>query len=90
LQGDMIEGMCWFIKKHPDFDITRLVEKLSKKSINGVVRAADANHKLGKDRDSSQYGRALATYDAIALIYSKGLRRKKAETFTEFEQFSNF
>ena len=88
LQGDMIEGMCWFIKKHPDFDMSRLVDKLSKKSINGVVRAVDANHKLGKDRDSSQYGRALATYDAIALIYSKGLRRKKAEAFDEFEQFS--
>lgn len=78
LQGDMIEGICWFIKKHPDFDRERLVSRLSKKSVTGVVRAADANHKLGRDRDSSSYGRSLATYDAIHLIYSKGMRRKKA------------
>ena len=77
LQGDMIEGMCWFIKKHDGFDRQSLVQRLSKKSIGGVVRAADANYKLGKDRDSSSYGRSLATYDAIELIYSKG-RRKKA------------
>jgi len=76
IQGDMIEGMCWFIKKHPDFDRRSLVEKLGKKSISGVVRAADANYKLGRDRDSSSYGRSLATYDAISLIYHKGRRKK--------------
>jgi hypothetical protein len=76
IQGDMIEGMGWFIKKHPDFDRRSLVEKLSKKSISGVVRAADANYKLGRDRDSSSYGRSLATYDAIVLIYNKGRRKK--------------
>jgi hypothetical protein len=80
LQGDMIEGMCWFIKKHQDFDCQSLVQRLSKKSITGVVRAADANYKLGKDRDSSSYGRSLATYDAIELIYSKGRRKKAATT----------
>lgn len=79
LQGDMIEGMCWFIKKHPDFDRKRLVTRLAKKSVTSVLRAADANLKLGRDRDSSSYGRSLATYDAIALIYSKGMRRKKVE-----------
>lgn len=79
LQGDMIEGVCWFIRKHEEFDERRLIERLSKKSITGVIRAADANFKLGKDRDSSSYGRSLATYDAIEFIYSKGLRRKKAE-----------
>lgn len=78
LQGDMIEGVCWFIKKHPDFDERRLVDRLSKKSINGVIRASEANFKLGKDRDSSSYGRSLATYDAIAFIYMKGMRRQKA------------
>jgi hypothetical protein len=78
LQGDMIEGMCWFIKKCPEFDRSRLVARLSKKSVTSVVRAADANLKLGRDRDSSSYGRSLATYDAIDLIYSKGLRRKSA------------
>jgi hypothetical protein len=79
LQGDMIEGVCWFIKKHEGFDERRLIDRLSKKSITGVIRAADANFRLGKDRDSSSYGRSLATYDAIAFIYTKGLRRKKAE-----------
>lgn len=78
LQGDMIEGMCWFIKKHPEYDRNRLVTRLGKKSVTSVVRAADANLKLGADRDSSSYGRSLATYDAIALIYSKGIRRKSA------------
>jgi hypothetical protein len=79
IQGDMIEGMCWFIKKNDGFDEVRLVQKLRTKSITGIIRAADANYKLGKDRDSSSYGRSLATYDAIALIYNKGLRRKKIE-----------
>lgn len=79
LQGDMIEGVCWFIKKHPDFDRDRLVGRLAKKSITGVLRAADANLKLGNDRDSSSYGRSLATYDAINFIYGKGMRRKKTE-----------
>jgi hypothetical protein len=78
LQGDMIEGVCWFLKKQPDCDRARLVSRLSKKSITGVLRAADANLKLGRDRDSSSYGRSLATYDAINFIYEKGLRRKKA------------
>jgi len=76
LQGDMIDGMCWFLKKCNGFDERRLVERLSKKSVTGIVRAADANYKLGRDRDSSSYGRALATYDAIAYIYNKGLRNK--------------
>lgn len=78
LQGDMIEGVCWFLKKCPDFDRKRLVTRLSKKSVVSVLRAADANLKLGRDRDSSSYGRSLATYDAIDLIYSKGLRKKQA------------
>jgi len=77
VQGDMIEGMCYFIKKHPDYDANRLVSRLSKKSVTSVLRAADANLKLGKDRDSSSYGRSMATYDAISLIYHKGMRRKK-------------
>lgn len=79
IQGDMIEGMCWFIKKHPEFDERRLVAKLRTKSLVGITRAADANFKLGKDRDSSSYGRSLAHYDAISFIYHKGLRRKKVE-----------
>jgi hypothetical protein len=78
LQGDMIEGMCWFIKKCPDLDRDRLVNRLSKKSVMSVLRAADANLKLGRDRDSSSYGRSMATYDAISLIYSKGMRKKTA------------
>lgn len=79
LQGDMIEGVCWFIKKHEGFDRERLVGRLRTKSVTGVMRASDANYKLGRDRDSSSYGRSLATYDAIDLIYSKGLRRKKVD-----------
>lgn len=79
IQGDMIEGMAWFVKKHEGFDERRLVERLSKKSIAGIIRAADANFKLGRDRSTGQYGRSLATYDAIAFIYMKGMRRKKAE-----------
>lgn len=78
LQGDMIEGMAWFVKKHESFDETRLIERLSKKSISGIIRAADANYRLGKDRSTGQYGRSLATYDAIAFVYMKGMRRSKA------------
>lgn len=79
LQGDMIEGMCWFIKKHDGFDVKRLVEKLKTKSVTSVIRAADATFKLERDRTaSSQYGRSLATCDAIAFIYNRGLRKKKA------------
>ena len=78
LQGDVIEGVCWFIKKNETFDEQRLIEKLRTKSVSGVMRASDANYKLGRDRDSSSYGRSLATYDAIELIYRKGLRGKKA------------
>ena len=77
LQGDMIEGMCWLVKKKADFDKKRLIDRLSKKSIVSVLRAADANHKLAKDRDSYSYGRYMATFDAIDLIYSKGMRRVK-------------
>lgn len=77
MHGDLIEGMCWFIKKHEGFDPERLVAKLRTKSVTGVIRAADANYRLGRDRDSSAYGRSLATYDAIAFIYQKGLRKKK-------------
>jgi hypothetical protein len=77
VQGDMIQGMCWFIKKHPEFNERHLVSKLSVKSITGVIRAADANLKLGRDRASSAYGRSMATYDAILFIYQKGLRRKR-------------
>lgn len=79
LQGDMIEGMCWFLKKHDGFDESRLVEKLKTKSVTSVIRAADATFKLERDRHaSSQYGRSLATCDAIAFIYNRGLRKKKA------------
>jgi hypothetical protein len=78
LAGDMIDGMCWFIKKNSPFDRDRLVSRLSKKSVSSVIRAADANLKLGRDRDSSSYGRSLATYDAISLIYHKGMRRKRS------------
>lgn len=79
LRGDLIEGMCWFIKKQEGFDETRLVAKLRTKSVAGLIRAADANFTLGKDRDWSQYGRSLAFYDAIEFVYRKGMRRKKAE-----------
>jgi hypothetical protein len=70
--------MCWFIKKNSPFDRDRLVSRLSKKSVSSVIRAADANLKLGRDRDSSSYGRSMATYDAISLIYHKGMRRKRS------------
>lgn len=76
LHGDMIEGMCWFIKRHADFDPDRMVAKLRTKAVSSVIRAADANYRLGRERDSSYYGRSNATYDALAIIYNKGLHRK--------------
>lgn len=78
IQGDMIEGVCWFIKKNEFFDRNRLCEKLKTKSVSSVLRAADANFKLEKDRANSQYGRSQATCDAITLIYNRGLRKSKA------------
>lgn len=79
LQGDMIEGVCWFIKKNPGFDRERLVSRLRTKSVSGVIRAADATYKLERDRSGSGSGRSLATCDALTIIYTKGMRRKKAE-----------
>lgn len=78
MQGDMIYGMCLFIHKNSGFDERRLVEKLKTKSVTGVLRAADATFRLHRDRnDSSDYGRAMATCDAITMVYSRGLRKKK-------------
>lgn len=78
VQGDMIEGVCWFIKKNQSFNRKRLCEKLKSKSVSSVIRAADANFKLEKDRANSQYGRSQATCDAITLIYNRGLRKARA------------
>lgn len=79
LQGDMIYGMSLFIKKNPQFDVPRVVEKLRTKAVSGVLRAADATYRLHRDRnDSSDYGRAMATCDAITVIYNRGLRKKRA------------
>lgn len=77
LQGDMIDGLAMFVKKHPQFDERRLIDKLTTRSVAGVLRAADATYKLARDRDTSHHGRALATYDAILLVYNKGLRRER-------------
>jgi hypothetical protein len=77
LQGDMIDGLAMFVKKHPTFDESRLIERLATRSVFGVLRAADATYKLARDRDTSHHGRALATYDAILLVYNKGLRRER-------------
>lgn len=77
LQGDMIDGLAMFVKKHSQFDERRLIEKLTTRSVAGVLRAADATYKLSRDRDSSHHGRAMATYDAILLVYNKGLRRER-------------
>lgn len=80
LQGDMIDGMCMFMAKNEGFDQQRLVEKLKMKAVSGVVRAADAKYRLGRDAHDSggQYSRTMATCEAIAFIYSKGLRKKRA------------
>lgn len=77
LQGDMIDGLAIFVKKHPEFSERRLVEKLKTRSVAGVLRAADATYKLAQDRGTSQSGRAAATYDALLLVYNKGLRRDR-------------
>lgn len=79
LQGDMIEGICWFIKKNDGFDERRLTDRLRTKSVSGVMRSSDANYKLGRDRSTSSYGRSLATYDAIEFIYRKGMRTKRVD-----------
>lgn len=80
IQGDMIDGMCMFMAKNEGFDESRLVEKLKMKAVSGVVRAADAKYRLARDANDSgsQYSRSLATCEAIAFIYSKGLRKKRA------------
>jgi hypothetical protein len=79
LQGDMIDGLAVFLKRHPEFNESRLVDKLKTRSVAGVLRAADATYKLARDRDTSHHGRALATYDAILLVYNKGLRRERLQ-----------
>jgi hypothetical protein len=80
LQGDMIDGMCMFMAKNEGFDEQRLIERLKLKAVSGVVRAADAKYRLGQDAHDSggQYSRTMATCEAIAFIYSKGLRKKRA------------
>ena len=79
LQGDMIEGMSLFLKKNPDVDQKRLVERLRTKPVVSVIRAADATFRLERDRmNSSCTGRAAATCGAIAIVYNKGLRLRRA------------
>ena len=79
LQGDMIEGMSVFLKKNPDVDQKRLVEKLRTKPVSSVIRAADSKYQLERDcMNSSTSGRAAATCYAIALVYNKGLRLRRA------------
>jgi hypothetical protein len=77
LQGDMIDGLALFIKRHPAVNEQRLIDKLKTRSVAGVLRAAEATYLLARDRDTSQSGRAAATYDAILLVYNKGLRRER-------------
>lgn len=77
IQGDMIEGMCMFIKDNSGFDRQTLTDKLRVKSVTTVVRAADATFKLEKERSTGQYGRSKATSDAIASVYFRGMRKKK-------------
>jgi hypothetical protein len=76
----MIDGMCMFMAKNEGFDEQRLIERLKLKAVSGVVRAADAKYRLGQDAHDSggQYSRTMATCEAIAFIYSKGLRKKRA------------
>lgn len=78
LQGEMIEGMSIFLKKNQEFDRKKLVEKLRLKAVSSVIRAADATFKLERERSSGHYGRAAATCDAIASVYYRGMRKKKA------------
>ena len=78
LQGDMIEGMSVLLKKNPDVDQKRLVEKLRTKPVVSVIRAADATFQLERDRLNGRAGRAAATCAAIALVYNKGLRLHRA------------
>lgn len=79
LQGDMIEGMCRFIHTRPGFDRKRLVDKLASKSVAGIIRSADATYQLAKGRDSSAYGRSMATCDALDRVYAKGARKQNRE-----------
>jgi hypothetical protein len=77
LRGDIIGGVAWFLKRNEGIDIERLVDRLSKKSVSGVIRAAEATFKLERDRSSSSGNKAICTCFAIEFIYSHGLRKKK-------------
>ena len=79
LRGDIIGGLAWFLKRNEGFCVDRLVSRLSKKSVAGVIRAAEATFKLEKDRASSSGNKAICTCFAIEFIYSRGLRKSKAE-----------
>jgi hypothetical protein len=78
LRGDIIGGLAWFAKRNAGFDADRLVSRLNKKSVSGVIRAAEATFKLEKDRASSSGNKAICTCFAIEFLYSRGMRKKKA------------
>ena len=78
LRGDIIGGIAWFIKRNETFDRQRLVDRLSKKSVRGVIRAAEATFKLERDRASSSGNKAICTCFAIEFIYNRGARKKAA------------
>lgn len=79
LRGDIIGGLAHFLKRNPSADIDRLVDRLSKKSVVAVMRAADATFKLERDRDrsSSSSSKAICTCLAIEGLYFKGMRKRK-------------
>lgn len=80
LQGDLIDGMSWFIKKFPSFDEERLIKKLRMINPSGVIRAADARFELLRQgRSIGGGGRPLVTCEAIVAIYNERLRIGRLE-----------
>ena len=79
LRGDIIGGLAHFLKRNESADLGRLVDRLSKKSVVAVMRAADATFKLERDRDrsSSSSSKAICTCLAIEGLYYKGMRKRK-------------
>jgi len=79
LRGDIIGGVVNFLKRNPDADVPRLVDRLAKKSVSAVLRAADATFRLERERapSSSSGNKAMCTCFAIEVIYFKGVRRKR-------------
>lgn len=75
IAGEMIEGVGLFFRSFAGIDEKRLRERLASTTPKALMADAAARRRL---TNSSQSGRAGSCCDAVAAVYSKGLRKRLA------------